>query len=243
MSSDMESNKTVDVSGWVDERLAQLATSEKWQPDVSRGLARFHERISARHRRRLILIAAALSAAGFCLLLWVGPRQIAQNVLDGSRFKLVDIGQVSADVKALKDGQAAPDFALKGADGRDLRLSGYKGKVVLLNFWATWCHGCKLEIPWLLEFQKKYQNRGFTVIGVAMDAEGWKNVKPFLQETKLNYPVVVGNDEMAKPWGLGAMPMTFLIDREGKVSATSVGIINRAACETQIVELLGSSRR
>lgn len=151
---------------------------------------------------------------------------------------IVNIGQVFADEVALKNGQAAPDFVLQDASGADLRLSAYKGKVVLLNFWATWCHGCTMEIPWLLQFQKAYKDRGFTVIGVSMDDDGWKSVRPFIAEDKISYPVVIGNDQMAKPYGLEAMPMTFLISRDGKITATSVGIIDRAACERQIRELL-----
>jgi peroxiredoxin len=122
-----------------------------------------------------------------------------------------------------------------------VRISGCK--VAPLNFWATWCHGCTLEIPWLLEFEKKYKDRGFTVIGVSMDADGWTAVKPFLQEKKVNCPVVIGNDDMARPYGLDAMPMTFLIDRDGKIAATSVGIVNKTACESQITELFSSTRR
>ena len=155
---------------------------------------------------------------------------------------MVDMGQVSAALKTLKDGQAAPDFTLKDASGRDIRLSAYKGKVVLLNFWATWCGGCKTEVPWFIEFEQKYRDKGFEVIGVSMDDDGWKVVKPFLEEKKVNYTVVVGNDDMAKPYGLSAvsaMPMTFMIDRGGKVSAMSVGVVNKDACESEIVHLLG----
>jgi peroxiredoxin len=95
-------------------------------------------------------------------------------------------------------GQIAPDFIFKHAHGRDIRLSAYQGKLVLLNFWATWCHGCKLEIPWLMDFQSRYEGRGFAVIGVSLDDGGWKVIRPFVSEKKMNYPVVLGDDDLTK---------------------------------------------
>ena len=99
-----------------------------------------------------------------------------------------------APVTARKD---APTFSLKNEKGALVRLSDYKGNVVLLNFWATWCHGCKTEIPWYMEFQNKYKHRGLTVIGASMDDGGWKVLKPFVTAKKLNYPVVIATDDLA----------------------------------------------
>ena len=94
--------------------------------------------------------------------------------------------------------KAAPDFSREDATGAQLRLSQYRGKVVLLDFWATWCTGCKQEMPWYMEFADKYKADGLAVIGVSMDDEGWKVVKPFLAEKmKLNYPVIVGDAKLA----------------------------------------------
>ena len=132
----------------------------------------------------------------------------------------------------------APDFALDDSTGATVRISDYKGKVVLLNFWATWCHGCKLEIPWFVDFQNKYKDSGLAVIGVSMDDDGWKSVKPFLAEKKLNYSVVIGSDDLGKLYGLGSMPMTVLIDRNGRIAASYSGVVDRAKCEREIRTLL-----
>src|SRR5215472_1803796 len=100
----------------------------------------------------------------------------------------------AASVKPDKDRKEAPDFALKDADGKIVKLSDYRGKVVLLDFWATWCGPCKIEIPWFMEMQRKNKEKGFEVLGVAMDDDGWDAVKPFLQELGVNYRIVMGND-------------------------------------------------
>ena len=92
----------------------------------------------------------------------------------------------AATVKPDKERRKAPDFALKDADGKVVHLSDYKGKVVLLDFWATWCGPCKIEIPWFMEMQRKNKERGFEVLGVAMDDEGWEAVKPFLARLEVS---------------------------------------------------------
>jgi peroxiredoxin len=146
--------------------------------------------------------------------------------------------RVPAAHTATRVRKAAPDFALDGSNGTPVRLSDYKGKVVLLNFWATWCHGCQLEIPWFVEFQDKYQDSGLAVIGVSMDGDGWKSVKPYLEQKKLNYPVVIGNEDLGKQFGLAGMPMTLLIDRDGKIAHSYPGVVAKAACESEIRKLL-----
>ncbi len=110
--------------------------------------------------------------------------------------------------------------------------------MVLLNFWATWCNSCKQEIPWFMQFESKYKESGLTVLGVSMDDDGWKAVRPFLQEKKLNYPVVIGSESLGKLYGLNAMPRTVLIDREGKIALAYEGVVNREGCEKEIQALL-----
>ena len=136
-------------------------------------------------------------------------------------------------------GQPAPDFTLPDSTGSPIKLSAYKGKVVLLDFWATWCTGCKVEIPWYVEFQNKYGKDGLTAIGVSMDDDGWKSVKPFLEEHKLNYPVVIANQDLANRYGgLPSLPMTLLIDRNGKIAESHAGMVDKYAFENKIKALL-----
>src|SRR5207244_7979890 len=102
----------------------------------------------------------------------------------------------ASDVKAENQRKVAPEFTLKDSGGATVRLSDYKGKVVLLDFWATWCGPCKIEIPWFMEFEQQYKDRGFAVLGVSMDEGGWGVVKPYLQEMKINYRVLLCNEKV-----------------------------------------------
>ena len=146
----------------------------------------------------------------------------------------------AASTKPEKDRKLAPEFELKDADGKTVRLSDYKGKVILLDFWATWCGPCKIEIPWFIQFERTYKDKGFAVIGVAMDEEGWPVVKPFVTEMAINYRIVQGNDSVAQLYGgVEALPTTFLIDRSGKIAATHVGLNGKDDFENGIKKLLG----
>ncbi len=133
----------------------------------------------------------------------------------------------------------AADFTLKDIDGKTVKLSDYKGKVVLLNFWATWCGPCRIEIPWFIEFQKTYKDRGFTVIGVALDDEGWEVVKPYVQEKQINYPVLVGDAVTEQAFGpIESLPTTLIIDKEGRIANAHVGLIGKRDYASDIEHLL-----
>jgi peroxiredoxin len=144
--------------------------------------------------------------------------------------------------KVVKDNdkrKAAPDFALKDASGKIVHLSDYKGKVVLLDFWATWCEPCGIEIPWFTDFQRKYKDRGFTVLGVAMDDAGWKDVTPFVAEKKINYRIVMGDDQTSDLYGsVEALPTTFVIDRQGRIASIHVGLVDKKEFDDAIQQLL-----
>ena len=138
--------------------------------------------------------------------------------------------------------KAAPDFSLADAQGKAIQLSHLRGKVVLIDFWATWCHGCQTEIPWFMEFQNKYGSNGLAVVGIAMDDDGWKAVKPFLAARKINYTVVVGNKDIEKLYSVENPPVAVLIDRAGKIAEVHEGVVERESFEKQIKSLLDESR-
>ncbi len=144
-----------------------------------------------------------------------------------------------ANVKETGKRNPAPPFELKDASGKLVRLEDYKGKVVLLNFWATWCGPCKIEIPWFVDFQKTYKDRGFTVIGVALDDEGWEVVRPYIEGRQVNYPIVVGSEELDQKYGgIEALPTSFILDREGRIATTHVGLVSKQQYEDDIKQLL-----
>jgi len=142
----------------------------------------------------------------------------------------------------------APTIAIKSLDGKDVTLQDYKGKVVLVNFWATWCEPCKAEIPWMIEFQHKYAARGFTLMGISMDEDGKKAIDPFIEKERfevdgqkeaMSYPIFLGNDAIADKFGgILGLPTSMLYNRDGKKVRTIVGIINHDDMAKAIESLL-----
>jgi|SRR5580658_5781481 peroxiredoxin len=144
--------------------------------------------------------------------------------------------------------RAAPDFVLPDASGKPVQLSSFKGKPILLDLWATKCGGCIKEIPLFIEIHHTYANRGLAVVGISMDilyedlkgpAEAWSLVNPFVEAHKLDYPVLMGDDGIAKRYSVNELPVTYLIDRRGRIAAKYVGIVERANTEANIKALLG----
>lgn len=132
----------------------------------------------------------------------------------------------------------AADFSLPDLDGKPLRLAGYKGKVILLDFWATWCTPCRTEIPQFIELQNQYGQQGFQVIGISLD-DGPKPVREFYREFKINYPVAMGNEKIAEAYGgVFGLPVNFLIGRDGRIHAKHVGAADIKVLEQSIRTLL-----
>jgi peroxiredoxin len=137
------------------------------------------------------------------------------------------------------DRRPAPDFLLMDSTGKQARLSDYRGKVVLLNFWSTWCGPCKAEIPWFAEFERKYKASGSAVLGVSMDDDGWKSVRPFMAAMKMNYRVMLGDDTTTSKYGgIDSLPDTLLIDRQGRIAVRRLGLTAKTTYEENIAESL-----
>ena len=147
-----------------------------------------------------------------------------------------------------KEYASEPDVTLQTLDGRGVSLGSFKGKVVLVNFWATWCEPCKAEIPGLIDFQRQYGDKGFTILGVAMDDEGKKVVEPFVHDQKfdvdgqkvtMNYPIMIGNDDIANKFGgIIGFPTSVLISRDGKVVKRIIGLVNLDSLKKDIQGLM-----
>jgi cytochrome c biogenesis protein CcmG/thiol:disulfide interchange protein DsbE len=133
---------------------------------------------------------------------------------------------------------AAPDFTVTDLSGGSVTLSQFKGKVVLLDFWAVDCGGCKVEIPWYVQFDKSYRDKGLALIGIDMYGESPKVVKAFMEKAQMNYQVAIGNDELGKRFHVEEMPLTLLIDRSGRVALSHAGIVDKTRFEKDIQELL-----
>lgn len=140
---------------------------------------------------------------------------------------------------AQKSSALAPDFTLPTSDGKSMKLSDLKGKVVILDFWATWCPPCRKGIPDLIALKKKYGAKGFEIVGVSVDTDTKSEVVPFMKEQKINYPVVYGNMNVYQQYGgIRAIPTSFVIDKQGKIVASYEGLISVETYENHIKKLL-----
>ena len=139
-------------------------------------------------------------------------------------------------------GKPAPEFTLPDLDGNQIELSSMKGKVLILDFWATWCPPCKEEVPHLVSLQSKYRDQGLQIVGLSIDQGGAGDVKPFADEHGVNYTMLIANDQIAKAYGgVSMIPTTFVVDRKGVVVKRFIGYTTPEAFEEAITPLLGSA--
>lgn len=140
-------------------------------------------------------------------------------------------------------GAQAPDFELVSLDGRKVKLSDFRGKAVVLNFWATWCAPCKIEMPWFVDLQKQYGSDGLEIVGVAMDDSDPSKIAQFASEMGVNYPVLLGTNKVSEAYGdVEYLPTTFYINRTGRIVGKVAGLITKAEIEDDARKALDSDR-
>jgi thiol-disulfide isomerase/thioredoxin len=157
-------------------------------------------------------------------------------------------GVIASVLKPQDDGPAngtmAPDFTLKTLDGKEVSLSSLKGKAVMVNFWATWCEPCPIEMPWMVELQDKYRKDGFEIIGVAMDDSDNKEIAAFAKKMNVNYTILKGSEKVADLYGgLDGLPTNFFLDRNGKVIDSFKGLRSESVIVDDIKKALGSESK
>lgn len=175
-------------------------------------------------RNPLALVVVAVVAAG---MLYFGVHQARRS------------GPVFAS--HLTTSSVAPDFTLESLDGKTMKLSDFRGKAVLLNFWATWCGPCKIEMPWFVELQNQYAAQGFQIVGVAMDDASKEDIGKFAKDMGVNYPILIGKESVGDQYGgVPALPESFLIGRDGKIVDKIIGLRGKAEIEDAIKKAINT---
>lgn len=213
-------------------------------------------------KRNILVICMVAAALG--LMVWSGvinyrQRREADAKLKQFKAMIAESAPPAAGADADADdinenplqGKMAPAFTLKDTTGRKVSLSDYKGKAVIVDFWATWCAPCKIEIPWLEQFHNQYAAQGLEILGISEDnldpddkaklAEEKKDIADKAAQLKINYPVLIDDADVSTPYGgVDGLPTTFFINRDGKVVASTVGLAPRDEIEADIKKALDS---
>ena len=192
-------------------------------PPSSNGISPSPDQPSSRGSRNpLVLVVVALVAA---LMLYFGYHQARRTGADSAT--------------RLTQSALAPDFSLESLDGKSLRLSDLRGKAVLLNFWATWCGPCKIEMPWFVDLQNQYGSQGLQIVGVAMDDASKEDISKFAKDMGVNYPILIGKESVGDQYGgVPALPESFLISRDGKIVDKIIGLRGKAEIEDAVKKAL-----
>jgi cytochrome c biogenesis protein CcmG/thiol:disulfide interchange protein DsbE len=150
--------------------------------------------------------------------------------------------QTRSDAPGAANRRAAPDFTLRDLDGKEVKLSQFRGKVVILDFWATWCPPCRMEIPHFIALHRQYQPKGLEIVGVSLDQGGVQVVRPFAQQNGINYTMLVDGMPITGLYGgIGSIPTTFVIDKQGRVVKSFIGYNDKSTFENLVQGLLGES--
>ena len=202
-------------------------------------------------RNRWVIVVVL---AAFALMVWSGyanykrRKQYAQRQAQGTAPETTNNQSVQQDVSAdegLPDlrGKRAPEFSLRTVEGKKLSLSDYRGKAVLINFWATWCAPCKIEMPWLVALHSQYAPQGFEILGVSEDDADTPRAKlaKFGHEQGLNYPLLVGDDAVSRKYGgVEFLPTSYFVGRDGKIVAETAGLVSKDEVEASIKKALAA---
>lgn len=207
-------------------------------------------------KRNAIVVSAVLFLlAGFAWAGWANfeyRKQASERLLASAAKSEFVTDPTSGEPQYVSplQGKPAPSFALEDVSGKKVLLSSYKGKALLINFWATWCAPCKIETPWLVELRNQYAAQGFEILGISMDdidrdnparLSGEKrDIARFVEQMKMPYPVLIDGDSISKPYGgLDDLPTTFFVDRSGTVIAAQLGLTSKSEIEANIRKSLG----
>jgi thiol-disulfide isomerase/thioredoxin len=200
-------------------------------------------------RRALLLL---IMFAGFALIAWSGwqnlhQRQRAAQLQQAARVDLIpDAPSPSAAAEAALRGKPAPAFTLANLDGKKVSLKDFKGHPMVLNFWATYCEPCKVEMPWLEEFSKKYAPDGFQVVGVDYDSEVGKDaVEKNAHKLGVTYPILLSDPKIEKDYlsDSNVLPMSFYVDRTGKVVAVTAGLGGKDELESMVKQTIAAGAK
>lgn len=179
-------------------------------------------------KNKPLILAGLCIALTFVLLATTATRRLSD--------KRNDPGETSPVVTLAS--ALSPAWELKDVNGKMVKSSDFSGKVVMLDFWATWCGPCRMEIPGFIELQKQYADKGLVVIGVSLDQDGASAVKPFIEKLGINYPIVLGDEVIVSAFGgIEGIPTTFIIDRAGNIVRKHVGYAPKAEFEADIKPL------
>ena len=207
-------------------------------------------------RNTLVLGAVLFILAAFAWAGWANfefRKQAAEKLLaNAAHGELVaDPSGGPAQFLSPLKGKQAPDFTLDDLSGKKVSLAGYKGKAVLINFWATWCAPCRIETPWLVELRNQYTGQGFEILGVSTDdidrddlfklSAEKQEIAKFVAKMRMSYPVLIEGDKLDHPYGgLDVLPISFFVDRKGKVVAAEAGLTSKDDIEANIKKALES---
>jgi cytochrome c biogenesis protein CcmG/thiol:disulfide interchange protein DsbE len=242
----METGSRIASDAWIDREMASLNPEPQWQPDSAAALERLRARQTSRvaHRHRWTWAVATIAVLGVCLPAFSTTRTLAARCVDacvGLTTRVTNAWRASrtSGVAAAETRVVAPDVSLRDADNALVELSALRGQVVVINFWATWCAPCRVEIPWFVELQERYRDRGLTMIGVSLDDEGWAVVRPFAAAQRIPYRLALGDGRVTSAFGgIDALPSTFIVDRDGRIAVAHEGLVPKETYEQEIATLL-----